>query len=453
MNLMSSERLTIIGGGLAGCEAAWQAAQRGARVLLHEMRPKRQTAVHQTGNLAELVCSNSLKSNDLSKASGLLKEEMRRLDSIIISSADASAVPAGSALAVDREKFAAAITEKLQAHPNVEIVRDEIESIPDTPCIVSSGPLTSPALADSIQEVLGGQFLNFFDAVAPIVDADTLDYDKLFHASRYDKGEAAYWNIPLSEERYDAFRDTLLTAEKSTSHNEEDADVPYFESCMPIEELAERGRLTMRFGPLRGAGLTDPKTGKWPFACIQLRPENIENTMFNLVGFQTRLKWPEQTRVLRTLPGLENVEIVRFGVIHKNIFINSPAVLKNTFQTQMRDDLFFAGQLTGVEGYVESAAAGLMAGTNAARVLSGQEPLAFPRHTALGSLAHYITSAAPKHFQPMNANWALFEPPMDKMKKDKKQEFFVERAFESLSEFQQLLRTRSVSEGLARAGS
>jgi methylenetetrahydrofolate--tRNA-(uracil-5-)-methyltransferase len=440
------QTLTIIGGGLAGCEAAWQAAQGGAKVLLHEMRPVRPTAVHQTGNLAELVCSNSLKSNLLDKASGLLKAEMRRLDSLIIACADASAVPAGSALAVDREKFAALITGKLEAHPNVTITREEVTSIPDTPCIVSSGPLTSPALAESIQSTLGGQFLNFFDAVAPIVDADTLDYDTLFLASRYEKGDAAYWNSALNEEQYDAFREALLTAEKAEAHNEE--DVPYFESCMPIEELANRGRLTMRYGPLRGAGLTDPKTGRWPFACVQLRAENDPPTMYNLVGFQTRLKWPEQTRILRMLPGLQNVEIVRYGVIHKNIFINSPAVLKSTFQTQTRDDLFFAGQLTGVEGYVESAAAGLMAGLNAARFLSNQSTLTFPRETMLGSLAHYITTAAPKHFQPMNSNWALL-PPIDestletlgtgkkrKISKDDKAKYFAERALKALQNFE-----------------
>jgi methylenetetrahydrofolate--tRNA-(uracil-5-)-methyltransferase len=430
-----SSDLTIIGGGLAGCEAAWHAAQGGAQVRLYEMRPQRPTAVHRTGDLAELVCSNSLKSNELNKASGLLKAEMRRLDSLIIAAADASAVPAGSALAVDREKFARAVTERLSTHPRIEIVREEIGEIPSTPAIVASGPLTSPELAASIRETLGGDFLNFFDAVAPIVDADTLDYDRLFHASRYDKGEAAYWNAALDETQYDVLREALLAAEKSTPHNAEDEAVPYFESCLPIEELADRGRLTMRYGPLRGAGLTDPQTGRWPFACVQLRPENLENTMFNLVGFQTRLKWPEQTRVLRLIPGLENVEIVRFGVIHKNIFINSSAVLRNTFQTQTREDLFFAGQLTGVEGYVESAAAGLMAGYNAARVLKGQETLTFPRDSALGSLSHYITQADAKHFQPMNANWALFAPPEAKMKKGDKPQFYASRALKAIEEF------------------
>lgn len=432
---MSDNQLTIIGGGLAGCEAAWQAAQRGVKVQLYEMRPKVKTAVHQTGDLAELVCSNSLKSNELNKASGVLKAEMRALDSLIIAVADASAVPAGSALAVDRVRFASLMTERLSTHANVQIVRNEIESIPDTPCIVASGPMTSPSLAQSIQQTLGGNFLNFFDAVAPIVDADTLDYDKLFLASRYEKGEAAYWNAPLTEELYDTLREALLDAEKSAPHNAEDEAVPYFESCLPIEELGARGRLTMRFGPLRGAGLTDPKTGKWPFACVQLRPENRENTMFNLVGFQTRLKWPEQTRVLRLIPGLENVEIVRYGVIHKNIFINSPAVLRSTLQAQTREDLFFAGQLTGVEGYVESAAAGLMTGVNAARVLSNIEPLTFPRETVLGALAHYITSADPKHFQPMNSNWALLPPPEEKIKKADKPPYYSRRALDTLQHF------------------
>lgn len=424
--MTNNQQLTIIGGGLAGCEAAWQAAQRGVRVRLHEMRPVKPTKVHQTGHLAELVCSNSLKSNLLDKASGLLKWEMRELDSLIIASADKSAVAAGSALAVDRIRFASEITGQLEAHPNIEIVRGEVEAIPNSPCIIASGPLTSEALAADIQKHLGSDFLNFFDAVAPIVDADTLDYETLFLASRYEKGEAAYWNAALSEEQYDTLREALLSAEKAEAHNEE--DVPYFESCLPIEELANRGRLTMRYGPLRGAGLTDPKTGRWPFAAVQLRAENAEATMFNLVGFQTRLKWPEQTRVLRLIPGLQNVEIVRFGVIHKNIFINSPAVLKSTLQTQSRDDLFFAGQLTGVEGYVESAAAGLMAGFNAARLLNGQEPVVFPRETMHGALAHYITHAEAKHFQPMNSNWALLPPLPEKMKKTDKPARQAERA-------------------------
>ena len=433
------EKITIIGGGLAGCESAWQAAQAGARVKLFEMRPHVSTKIHQTHDLAELVCSNSLKSNDLSKASGLLKWEMRRLDSLIIAAADASSVPAGSALAVDRRRFAAYITERLENHPNVEIIREEVSEIPsDGAVIVASGPLSSERLAASIQRELGNDFLNFFDAVAPIVDADTLDYDTLFLASRYDKGDAAYWNSALSEAKYDEFRNALLEAEKAEAHNDE--DVPYFESCMPIEELANRGRLTMRFGPLRGAGLTDPKTDRWPFAAVQLRAENSDATMYNLVGFQTRLKWGEQTRILRMLPGLENVEIVRFGVIHKNIFLNSPAVLNPTFAAKHRENLFFAGQLTGVEGYVESAAAGLMAGRNAARVVQGQAPLVWPRETVLGSLSHYITGADARHFQPMNSNWALLPPlpaPADgkKLKKDVKPALHVARGQTALEEW------------------
>jgi len=424
------QELTIIGGGLAGCEAAWQAAEGGARVKLWEMRPIKGTKVHQTGDLAELVCSNSLKSNTLDKATGLLKWEMRRLDSLILRAADESAVPAGSALAVDRAKFARGVTCRLENHPNIELVREEATEIPTTPCIVASGPLSSEALSASIQATLGSQFLNFFDAVAPVVDADSLDFETLFLASRYDKGDAAYWNAALSESKYDELREALLSAEKAEAHNDE--DVPFFESCMPIEEMATRGRLTMRFGPMRGAGLTDPQTGRWPFAAVQLRAENLEATMFNLVGFQTRLKWGEQTRVLRLIPGLQNVEVVRFGVIHKNIFLNSPSVLRPTFQSKIRDDLFFAGQLTGVEGYLESAAAGLIAGRNAARLLHGEEPQVWPRETVLGSLSHYITAADAKHFQPMNSNWALL-PPLKaredgrKWKKDQKAPVFVER--------------------------
>lgn len=430
--------LTIIGGGLAGCEAAWQAAQGGAKVRLFEMRPTRRTKVHQTGDLAELVCSNSLKSNTLDKATGLLKWEMRRLDSLILRAADESAVPAGSALAVDRGKFARGVTCRLQAHPNIELVREEATQIPDSPCIVASGPLSSEALSASIQQTLGANFLNFFDAVAPVVDADSLDFERMFFASRYDKGDAAYWNSALTEAKYDELRDALLGAERAEAHLDE--DVPYFESCMPVEELASRGRLTMRFGPLRGAGLTNPATDRWPFAAVQLRAENLESTMFNLVGFQTRLKWGEQTRVLRLIPGLENVEIVRFGVIHKNIFLNSPSVLRATFQSKIRDDLFFAGQLTGVEGYLESAAAGLIAGRNAARVVNGEEALIWPRETVLGSLSHYITSADAKHFQPMNSNWALL-PPLEarsdgrKWKKDQKAPLFVERGQQAFEGF------------------
>ncbi len=438
------QKLTVIGGGLAGCEAAWQAAQNGAHVVLYEMRPNVQTKVHQTGDLAELVCSNSLKSNLLDKATGLLKWEMRALDSLLIRCADESAVNAGSALAVDRIKFAQLITQRLKNHPNIEIRREEATEIPNAPCIVASGPLTSESLAQSVNRVLDGEFLNFFDAVSPIVDADSLDYDKLFLASRYEKGEAAYWNAALSEEKYDELRLAILGAEQAESHNED--DVPYFESCLPIEELARRGRLTMRYGAMRGVGLTDPQTGRWPFACVQLRSENLEGTMYNLVGFQTRLKWPEQTRVLRLIPGLENVEIVRFGVIHKNIFINSPQVLRPTFQSKTRDDLFFAGQLTGVEGYVESAAAGLMAGINASRVLDGREALVFPRETVLGSLSHYITQADAKHFQPMNANWALLPPHESwsdimpngkkrKVGKEQKAEHFVANSQAALRDF------------------
>ena len=433
--------LNIIGGGLAGSEAAWQAARCSpeTRVRLWEMRPKVPTAVHQTGDLAELVCSNSLKSMSLDKASGLLKWEMRRFDSLILTAADEAAVPAGSALAVDRAKFAAGVTSRLAALPNIEIVREEATEILDGPSIVASGPLTSEKLAASIQSTLGGEFLNFFDAVAPVVDADTLNYDTLFLASRYEKGDAAYWNAALSEEKYDELRDAILGAELSTSHNMEDA--PHFESCLPVEELAARGRLTLRYGALRGAGLTDPKTGRWPFACVQLRSENLENTMYNLVGFQTRLKWPEQTRILRLIPGLENVEILRYGVIHKNIFINSPSALKATFQTNVREDLFFAGQLTGVEGYIESAASGLMAGRNAAHFLNGEAPVVWPRETVLGSLSHYITAADPNHFQPMNSNWALL-PPLDdelrgtrkKVPKDEKASHFVNRAQRALED-------------------
>jgi len=422
--------LSIIG----GCEAAWQAAQRGAKVQLFEMRPARGTTVHRTGDLAELVCSNSLKSNALDKASGLLKHEMRRFGSLIIQAADESSVAAGSALAVDREKFARAITGRLQAHPNIEIAREEISSIPDGPTIVASGPLTTPELAASIQQVLGSQFLNFFDAVAPIVDADTLDYDKLFLASRYEKGEAAYLNCPFSKAEYEAFYEALLCAELAPLA-EHESKVPYFEGCLPIEVMAARGPKTLSFGPMKPMGLTDPRTGHRPWACLQLRQENRAATLYSMVGFQTRMKWGDQKRVFQLIPGLEHAEFVRYGVIHRNTYIQSPKLLNDTLQMREYPNVFFAGQITGVEGYVESAATGILAGRNAARHLLGQPLRMLPDTTMLGALVNYVAHYDGKDFQPMNANWGIV-PPLPERIRDKKEKNgqLAERGLAALSE-------------------
>lgn len=376
--------VTVIGAGLAGSEAAWQLAQRGVSVRLYEMRPKRQTPAHRTEKFAELVCSNSLRSNELTNAVGVLKEEMRRLDSLIIQCADAHSVPAGGALAVDRDGFSDCVTTKLNNHENVEIIRGEIEEIPEGITIIATGPLTSDKLSQKIRALTGEDYLYFYDAAAPIVEKDSINMEKAFVASRYDKGEAAYINCPMTEEEFDAFYHALVTAEV-TPLKDFEKEI-YFEGCMPIEVMAGRGKKTILYGPMKPVGLIDPRTGDRPFAVVQLRQDNQEGTLFNLVGFQTHLKWGEQKRIIRMIPGLEEADIVRYGVMHRNTFINSPRVLRPTYQFHKRDDLFFAGQMTGVEGYVESAAAGLIAGINAARLALGKEPVIFPPETAMGSL-------------------------------------------------------------------
>lgn len=407
----------VIGGGLAGSEAAWQAANMGVRVRLYEMRPKRSTPVHQTGKLAELVCTNSLGGNGLESAAGVLKEEMRRLGSCIIECADAWRVPAGGALAVDRERFAEAVTAKIEGHPRIEIVREEVTGLPaEGPVVVATGPLTSEALAEKIKEVAGDDDLYFYDAAAPIVTAESVDMSKGFWGARYGRGGADYFNCTLEKEEYEAFYEALVGAEVHEGHLKE--ELKFFEGCIPIEELARRGKDTMRYGPMRPVGLVDPRTGRRPYAVVQLRKEDIGATLFNLVGFQTRLRWGEQKRVLRLIPALREAEFVRYGVMHRNTFLNSPKALLPTYQAKARRDLFFAGQITGVEGYVESAGAGLIAGINAARLALGEEPLALPKETMLGSLAHYITTADPKHFQPMNANFGLL-PPLGERIRDK----------------------------------
>lgn len=400
-------RITIIGGGLAGCEAAWQAANMGVEVVLYEMRPNVMTPAHKTGMLAELVCSNSLRSDMLTKPAGLLKEEMRRLNSIIIKCADETAIPGGGALTVDREKFAQAVTRAMENHPRITVVRQLITGIPsDGIVIIATGPLTHDALAEEIRNLVGEEFLHFYDAVAPIVDAETIDYTKTFTASRYGEGEPAYINCPMTEEEYNAFWEALVTAERVKLHEFDEA-AKFFEGCLPIEVMAERGRLTLVYGPLRPTGLIDPRTGKQPFAVVQLRPENEERTLYNMVGFQTQLKWSEQRRVFRMIPGLENAEFVRYGMVHRNSFINAPKLLLPTYQLKLDERIFIAGQFSGVEGYIESTASGLVAGINAARLALGMKPIVFPPETAIGALAHYITTADQRHFQPMNINFGL----------------------------------------------
>ena len=422
--------IVIIGGGLAGSEAAWQAANRGAKVTLYEMRPKEMTKAHKTGGLAELVCSNSLGSADPLNAPGILKEEMRRLGSLIIASAEQARVPAGSALAVDRDQFSLKITQALESHPNVRILHEEITEIPtDCLCIIATGPLTSDKLSAAIRAVTQSHHLYFFDAISPIIDAESINMDIVFAASRYDKGGADYLNCPMDEAQYNTFYDALMAAEKVQPKEFE--KTPYFEACIPIEVMAERGRQTMLFGPLKPVGLEDPRTGKRPTAVIQLRTENVHRTCYNMVGFQTKLTYPEQKRVFRMIPGLEQAEFLRYGSLHRNTFINSPQLLLNTLQFKSRGTLFFAGQLVGVEGYTESAAMGGFAGINAARALAGLPLVTPPATTAHGCLVGHVASSDPKHFQPMNTNYGLFPPLAQPTRdKEKKRQLIAQRARE-----------------------
>ena len=397
--------VNVIGAGLAGSEAAWQIANRGVKVRLYEMRPVKQTPAHHTENFAELVCTNSLRANQLTNGVGLLKEEMRQLNSVVMQAADKHNVPAGGALAVDRDSFSKAITAAVKNHPNVEVITEEVTSIPSGLTVVATGPLTSDLLAKEIVKFTGDDGLYFYDAAAPIVAKDSLDMDKVYLKSRYDKGEAAYLNCPMTEEEFTAFHKELVNAEMAELHDFEDEK--FFEGCMPIEEMASRGAKTMLFGPLKPVGLEDPKTGKEPFAVVQLRQDNAVGDLYNIVGFQTHLKWGEQKRVFSMIPGLENAHFVRYGVMHRNTYLRSPEMMTATYQTKARSDLFFAGQMTGVEGYVESAASGLYAGINAARLALGQEPVVFPTKTMMGAMAHYITHASKKNFQPINANFGI----------------------------------------------
>ena len=419
--------LHVIGGGLAGSEAAWQAASRGVSATIHEMRPALPTAVHKTDRLAELVCSNSFRGDKLDNAVGLLKEEMRRLESLIMAAADRSRVPAGAALAVDRERFAAEVTSAIESHPLINIVREEIAVIPehgpDRPVIVATGPLTSPALSAEVARLVGGEHLYFYDAISPIVLAESVDSRRVFRASRWgrsltgrqaegatcaDDGDGDYLNCPLDEAEYMSFYDALTHAESATLHDFDREK--FFEGCLPIEVMAHRGVDTLRFGPMKPVGLRDPRTGRQPYAAVQLRQDNLAGDHYSLVGFQTQLKWGEQARVLRMIPGLEAAEFVRYGMVHRNTYINGPTVLRPTWQTREDESLFFAGQISGVEGYVESAASGLLAGLNAAALVRGEQPAVPPRTTAIGALSYYVSHADPRTYQPTNITFGIMQP-------------------------------------------
>src|SRR5499427_2460135 len=470
-------RVRIVGGGLAGTEAAWQAASRGVPVTLHEMRPVRPTAVHKTGKLAELVCSNSFRGDKLDNAVGLLKEEMRRLGSLVMRAADASRVPAGAALAVDRERFAQTITDAIAQHPQVTLLREEVTEIPASterePVILATGPLTSDALAADLRRLVGQDYLYFYDAISPIVLAESIDRSKVFRQSRWDRdtvrlkadittgaarrvhlqvdqndavgpacgvddGQGDYLNCPMTREEYERFHDAVVHAESATIHDFDKEK--FFEGCLPIEVMAHRGVDTLRFGPMKPVGLVDPRTGRTPYAVVQLRQDNIAGDHYSLVGFQTQLKWGEQARVLKMIPGLEQAEFVRFGMVHRNTYINGPTVLRDTWQTKARADLFFAGQISGVEGYVESAASGLIAGRNAARLVQGLEPRVPPRTTAIGALAYYVSHADPRNYQPTNITFGIMPPPEShtdgrKVKKADRKLATSERALRDLDEW------------------
>jgi methylenetetrahydrofolate--tRNA-(uracil-5-)-methyltransferase len=428
-------KVTVLGAGLAGSEAAWQLAEAGIHVDLYEMRPKVTSPAHHTALFAELVCSNSLRGANIENAVGLLKEEMRKLNSLVMKAADTHCVPAGGALAVDRNNFSEMITTVLSNHPRVTVCHTEVTEIPASrPLIIATGPLTSPALSAAIAGLTGGEYLYFYDAAAPIVTAESLNMDIIYRASRYGKGDDDYLNCPMNKEQYELFWQEITQAEAAPVKEFEKLVV--FEGCMPIESMAARGADTMRFGPMKPVGLRHPETDELPYAVVQLRQDNVSATLYNIVGFQTHLTWPEQQRVFRLIPGLENAEFVRYGVMHRNTFINSPNLLLPTLQLREQPEIFFAGQITGVEGYVESAASGLVAGINAARIVKGFEPYVFPDKTAHGALCHYITHADPAHFQPMNINFGLL-PPLEHKIKDKKikNRTIADRALAALEEF------------------
>jgi methylenetetrahydrofolate--tRNA-(uracil-5-)-methyltransferase len=437
---MSNEKIiTVVGGGLAGSEAAHQIAKLGIKVKLAEMRPVKISPAHNSDNLGELVCSNSLKSDSLDNASGILKAEMRQLGSLIIEAADNNRVPAGKALAVDRIKFAEYITDQIESNPLIDLVREEFEEIPenlDSPLVIASGPLTSESLSESIKKLSDSDHLYFYDSISPIIDSESIDHSIVYKASRYEKGdqeEGDYLNCPLNRDQYYELIDELLTSEKIETRDFEKG--LYFESCLPVEVIAERGKDTLRFGPAKPVGLKDPRTGEIPYAVVQLRCENKEASMYNIVGFQTKLKYPEQRRVFRMIPGLEKAEFMRYGSMHRNTYINSPKLMRPSLQTRNNDMLFFAGQILGVEGYVESSAMGIIAGINAAKVMKGEPPIVPPRETALGSLIKYITDTQVKSFQPMNINFGLFPAVQGKMQKTEKKKLIAKNALQSISTF------------------
>lgn len=424
------EKVTVVGAGLAGCEATWQLIKRNIPVRLIEMRPKKESPAFHTDRFAELVCSNSLRSNAMNNAVGILKEELRQMDSLIMKSADMYAVPAGSALAVDRETFSQYITDTIKNHPLVEVVNEEMTSLPEGPCIIATGPLTSDSLAKAIHDFTAEDTFHFYDAAAPIIEKDSIDFSKAYYKSRYNKGEASYINCPMNADEFEIFYDALIHAECVNLHEFEKET--YFEGCMPIEEMARRGKKTMLFGPLKPVGLEKDKDSH-PVAVVQLRQDNVAASMYNIVGFQTHLTWPEQRRVFALIPGLENLKITRYGVMHRNSYLSSPVVLKETYQSKKRDDLFFAGQLTGVEGYVESCASGLIAGINMALYIQGKEPICFGNTCVMGSQAYYITHCDAKHFQPMNANFGIMHL-NEKCKKHERKEKFASQALARIAQ-------------------
>ncbi|MEN6622518.1 MAG: methylenetetrahydrofolate--tRNA-(uracil(54)-C(5))-methyltransferase (FADH(2)-oxidizing) TrmFO [Smithella sp.] len=430
---MTKPLVTIIGGGLAGCEASWQLLQRGCAVNLYEMKPQKFSPAHKMEELAELVCSNSLKSNSLDNASGLLKEEMRRLNSLLVAAADKTSVAAGTALAVDRQKFAHYVESQLKSYSEFSLIREEVTKISENSLtIIATGPLTSDTLAQEIAQILGSSYLYFYDAIAPIVEADSINMDKVYWASRYDKGTPDYLNCPLSKEQYIHFRQELLAGDKVAAKEFE--EVRHFEGCLPVEVLAARGENTLAFGPMKPVGLIDPHTAEMPYAVVQLRRENSAGTLFNLVGFQTKLTWPEQKRIFCLIPGLENAQFARMGSIHRNTFIHSPSLLTPSLQLKTDKNILFAGQITGVEGYMESTAMGLLAGLNTAAILAGKTILPPPATTAIGSLLNYITSTDnAANFQPMNINFGILEPlPGKKIRKKERALFYIDRALQSL---------------------
>lgn len=428
-----AEYISVLGAGLAGCEAAWQIAGRGIPVKLYEMKPQKFSPAHKSEGFAELICSNSLKAARIDSAAGLLKEEMRRLGSLLTQCAEKTAVPAGGALAVDRDEFSRLATQAIEEHPLIEIHREEVTEIPEGVVVVATGPLTSEVLSEKIKTLCGGG-LSFFDAAAPIVTRESLDMNKCFLASRYDKGDSDYINCPMNKEEYDNFVEALVSAERAPVHSFDVANPKVYEGCMPIEVLASRGHDAIRFGPMKPVGLVDPRTGHRPWAVLQLRTENRENTLYNLVGFQTNLKFGEQKRVFGMIPGLENAGFMRYGVMHRNTFLNSPAVLNADFSFRQRAGLFFAGQITGVEGYMESASSGVLAGINAAAFLRGDKPLILPETTMMGALSHYIAEYAGKDFQPMGANFGVL-PTLPEKIRDKRERYMAlsNRALEELT--------------------